>query len=409
MEKNDFIKVKEGLAEFYIYSEDQDSVPSKSMTVFYNKKMILNRDISSIALKAFYELYKQDLIIIDSMAASGISAIRFLKECKGIKKIYINDINPIAVDLIRKNLEFNNIDESLIKVLVSRKDANYLFSEITQMNSTAPDQERKIPNVISIDPFGTPNQYLNSAFNCIQKLNGLMCITATDTAVLHGVRPNACIQKYMSKSLHVEYNKEIGARILIYFASRIANINKIGVVPLLTFSSGHFIRVFLLTYKNKIRMAKNFKKYGYIIHCKCRYRTVIQDNIINIPRSCPLCNSSEDFDYAGPLWTGEIHDERFLNACLIKNEESHYHSQKKIDKLLKMAFEEIHMPISYYQIHKLTQKLKLYYVQKMDNILKMIKEKGFMASRTHFDPLSIKTNMDLLSIEQNLIKESKIK
>ncbi|GAH06047.1 unnamed protein product, partial [marine sediment metagenome] len=38
--------IKEGNAEFYIHTTDKDSIPSKSMIVFYNQKMEINRDVS---------------------------------------------------------------------------------------------------------------------------------------------------------------------------------------------------------------------------------------------------------------------------------------------------------------------------------------------------------------------------
>ena len=134
---------------------------------------------------------------------------------------------------------------------MSRKDSSYLFSEITQNSYNHTDNDQKKPNIISIDPFGTPNLYLDAAFKAIQKVNGLLCITATDTAVLFGVRPLSCIRKYMSKPLHTEYCKEVVARILLYFISRIANINNMGILPLLTFYNSHFIRVFCLTVFNQ--------------------------------------------------------------------------------------------------------------------------------------------------------------
>lgn len=402
MVERELIKNTEGLAEFYLFKSDEDALPSKSMLVFYNKKMILNRDISSLAIKAFYQLYKQDLIVVDSMAASGIGAIRLLRECEGIKKIYINDINPLAMDLIKKNLELNNIDENLIKVVISKKDANFLFSEITLTNFIEGKIDREIPNIISIDPFGTPNIYVNNAFNAIQKTNGLMCITATDTAVLHGVRSNACVRKYMSKPLHVDYNKEIGARILLYFAARIANINRIGIVPLLTFSAGHFIRLFLLTYKSKVKILKDFENFGFIIHCKCGYRVKTDKNILKIPTVCPVCNSEDKFDYAGPLWIGELHNETFIREFIDQNNNSDYQNKKRLDKLLNVILDEINMPFSYYNLHKLSQELKLESVPKMDLVIDLLKKKGFVASRTHFDPICIKTNMKNDLIKQTL-------
>ena len=145
----------------------------------------------------------------------------------------------------------NNINSKSPEILISQKDANLLFSEIAQNTCSHLKNSHERPNIISIDPFGTPNLYVDSAFKAIQRKSGLMCITATDTAVLFGVRPQACVRKYMSNPLRIEYCKEIGARILIYFVSRIANINNLGIIPLLTFYSSHFIRIFALTMKNQ--------------------------------------------------------------------------------------------------------------------------------------------------------------
>ncbi|GAH06030.1 unnamed protein product, partial [marine sediment metagenome] len=129
----------------------------------------INRDVSNLAIMAYDRVYNQHpLIIVDSMAASGISSIRILKDCKNVKKIYINDINPIAVDLINKNLSLNGIYNHPAHIEVSRKEANYLFSEIAQNSYSSSNNRPQKPNVISIDPFGTPNLYIDGAFKAIQ-------------------------------------------------------------------------------------------------------------------------------------------------------------------------------------------------------------------------------------------------
>ena len=104
-EENDHFSIlNEGSTKFFIYSRDNNAIPSKSMAVFYNKKMELNSDISNLAILAYNKLLNPDsLVIVDSMAGSGVSSIRMLKEFENIKKIYINDINPIAVKIIQKN------------------------------------------------------------------------------------------------------------------------------------------------------------------------------------------------------------------------------------------------------------------------------------------------------------------
>ena len=406
--ENNLIIRKEGLAEFYLHEVDKDSIPSKSMNVFYNEKMVINRDLSSLAIKAYSKLYDQNLVIVDTMAASGISSIRLLLECENIKKVYINDINPVAVELIKNNMSLNKLDTDREHVEISRKDANFLLSEIAQESHLNPEDENKKPNVISIDPFGTPNIYTNSAFNAIQRSNGLICITATDTAVLFGVRPKACIRKYMSKSLHNNYCKEIGARILFSFISRMANVNKMGVVPLLTFYSNHFIRIFALTIKNQKQISSYFNSYGYIVHCKrCNYRTVIESNILTLHNECPNCKNNKSMDFAGPLWIDKLHDKDFVKQIIFFNENTNFANKKRINKILNFVLEEINMPISYYNIHKLSQKLNLQEVPKMDDIINIIKEKGFRASRTHFNFTSIKTNMELEFIQKLLLETYK--
>ncbi|MFX0003162.1 MAG: tRNA (guanine(10)-N(2))-dimethyltransferase [Candidatus Hodarchaeota archaeon] len=402
MEKKDLSLMREGSIEFYIYDVDKESIPSKAMNVFYNKRMEINRDISNLSINAYSDLYSQnELIIVDSMAASGVSAIRMLKECKKIKKIYINDINPEAVNLIKENIRINKLEKEQIQYVVLNKDANLLFYEIMSEQS----EHQKNPNIISIDPFGTPNLYMDSAFKTLQKVNGLMCITATDTAVLFGVRAEACIRKYLSKPLHTEYSKEIGARILIYFISRIANINKIGIIPLLTFYSGHFIRSFSLSFKSKKEISEYYKNFGYILHCNnCGYRTAINFNILDTPKECPICENMGDLEYAGPLWIGKLHDVNFIEKIIALNNNSKSPNKKRIEKLLNYALDENDMPISYYNIHKLCQNLKLASVPKINDITNEIKKLGYHVSRTHFDFLSIKTNLDLSRIKNILLE-----
>ena len=406
MEKKDLSLIRENTTKIYVHSSDRDSIPSKSMNVFYNKKMEINRDITNLAIMAYNEMYNQEkLIIVDSMSASGISSIRMLKECDNIHTIYINDVNPTAVDLIHINISANNLNNSQNQIIISRKDANFLFSEIVQKTFMDSKELIKKPNVISIDPFGTPNLYLDSAFKAIQREKGLLCITATDTAVLFGIRPNACIRKYISKSLHTEYCKEIGARILINFISRMANINGMGIYPLLTFYANHFIRVFCLTVKNKNQISDSFKNYGYIAHCKrCNYRKAFNDNTILSIHKCPVCNNIEKMDYAGPLWIGKMHHKNFIDKIIEFNSNLTYRNEKKIHKLLNLITGEINMPISYYNLHKLCQRLNLPSVPRISEIMQIVKKKGYKVSRTHFDYLSIKTNMNLKSLENSLLE-----
>jgi tRNA (guanine26-N2/guanine27-N2)-dimethyltransferase len=398
--KNKYITKQEGSVEFLLHEIDNNAIPSKSMNVFYNKRMEINRDISILAIIAYSKIFSQEsLVVVDSMAASGVGPIRLLKNTNNVEKIYINDINPVAVELIKNNLELNEIESKQAEVF--NKDANLLFSEISRSSA--------LPDVISIDPFGTPNLYLDSAFKAIKKDKGLLCITATDTAVLFGVKPKVCIRKYMAKPLHTNYCKEIGARILISFISRIANINNLGIVPLLTFYSNHFIRIFAMSFRGKSKILKTLpKSYGYIIHCKnCGSRSSIIENLLKVPQNCPICLNEKHLSYSGPLWVGELHQKSYLDEIDILNEKFNFKNKNRIRKILKFALNEINMPISYFNVHKLCQQVKLSHIPKLDNLINLIKENGYKASRTHFDFLSIKTNMRIDDLKSLLIKIEK--
>jgi len=398
--------LKEGKAKFFLFDNDIDSIPTKSMDVFYNKRMEINRDITCLAVQSYSEMFNQtNLNIIDSMAGSGIGAIRLLKECDNIQKLYINDINPTARDLIMKNLKLNNLTEKKVEIKVTRKDANFLFGGITQKYLTNDPSFKKKPNIISIDPFGTPNLYTDGAFKAIQKQKGLLCITATDTAVLFGIKPKACHRKYMSKPLHNEFCKEIGARILLYFLARMANINGLGINPMLTFYHGHFIRAFVFTFPEKKAIATQFENYKFLIYCNnCGHRFIIDVNPLHNGILCELCGEHSNLDFAGPIWTGNIHDSDFLmkleeinNAFKLKNKD-------KLERIIGFCKEELSMPISYYNIHKLCKELKSKSIPKMEDLLEMVKKQGYKASRTHFDFTSIKTDMSINNLKDLILE-----
>ena len=84
------------------------------------------------------------------------------------------------------------------------------------------------------------------------------------------------------------------------------------------------------------------------------------------------------------------------------NESFKFPNKKRIEKLLSFAIEENNMPISYFNLHKLCQKLKLASVPKIKDVISIIKKKGYQSSRTHFDYLSIKSDLDLFTLKKIL-------
>jgi tRNA (guanine26-N2/guanine27-N2)-dimethyltransferase len=178
-------KIKEGRAVISVY----EGKISKKLPVFYNPVMKMNRDISVLLLNSVAD---KEIKIADIMAGSGVRSIRFLLELeKGkISGITINDYSENAVKDIKKNLRLNKIKISK-KIEITNKDANNLLLESFGFN------------YIDIDPFGTPNPFLDSAVKRISR-EGILAVTATDTSALAGSFPTACKRKYWAVPLRNE-------------------------------------------------------------------------------------------------------------------------------------------------------------------------------------------------------------
>ena len=83
--KNKYTTKQEGSVNFLLHEIDNDTIPSKSMNVFYNERMEINRDISILAIIAYHKIFSQkSLVLVDSMAASVIGSICLLKNTKNV-------------------------------------------------------------------------------------------------------------------------------------------------------------------------------------------------------------------------------------------------------------------------------------------------------------------------------------
>lgn len=133
------------------------------------------------------------------MAGSGARGIRIAREA-GVQ-VVLNDLNPMACDLSRRNAEANGVSCE-----VSNDDANHFLSD-------------KKFDFIDVDPFGPPVRYLDAAIKALSK-KGFLGVAATDTSCLCGTYPRACKRKYDALSLRTDYYDELGLRILLGFIAR---------------------------------------------------------------------------------------------------------------------------------------------------------------------------------------------
>jgi len=329
------------------------------MDVFYNPIMKLNRDISILLLNS---TKKKNLRIADPLAASGVRSIRFLLETKKVGSVAINDNSEKAVNAIIQNLKLSNID--LNKVEVYNKDANlFLLETIGNFD------------YIDIDPFGSPNYFLDAAVKKIAR-DGVLAITATDTSALAGSFPYACKRKYWAKPLRNEEMHEIGLRIIIRKIQLIAGQYEKALIPVFSFSMEHYYRIFFKCIKGK--------------------------SIVN-----EVIESHGTYKEAGPMWLGKLWDEKIvysMHKCFEKNKHD-FENKREVEDLLKIIKEECKInTVGFYDTHKLCNENKTSKILKRDLIISTIKSKGYKAARTHLSWTGIRTDAPINKLKQIVIK-----
>lgn len=375
--------IQEGLIKITVPPFDKVSAQAP---VFYNPVMELNRDLSVLAIQQFQRELDQDITICDAFGGSGIRGVRYSKEIEGVSGVVVNDISSLAVEFARKNAELNDIRN----LEVSQNDANLLLRN-----------RRGEFDVVDIDPFGTPSFFVESAGNSL-KSDSLLCVTATDTSALCGTYKEPCIRKYNAMPLKSEYCHENGVRILAGFvAMTLAKYKKMVEVKF-SHSSEHYMRLYLKIGKGSKKTDDSLKNMGFVVHCrKCLFREPLMGLAPHIPRNCPVCG--EKLVVGGPMWLGSMQDPDFIRGMLELAEEKEINTEKKVLKLLNMCLDEATLPPTFYDIHKISEKLKIS-APPLITVIEKLEEDGFSVSRTHYQPTAIKTNAPLERIEEIISK-----
>ncbi len=323
---------------------------SKEMEVFYNPVMKLNRDVSVLLLKTVGEerLAKSrkegttktakaavedetakpfDGFSIGSpLAGTGIRECRFLVELERglVKELAANDYDGKAAALIRKNIELNDKGLNCDEIEVSCTEANKFLLDSTGFT------------YIDLDPFGTPNPFLDAAVKRLQR-GGILAVTATDTSALAGTYPDAGRRKYWAEPMRNHLMHDVGLRILIRKAQLIAAQYEKALVPVYSYSKDHYMRVFLLNERRKKATDAVLRQHKYLHYCpRC---LGISTSTINSRTCCGRQTQS-----AGPLWTGQLWDKRLARRMAAVNKKW-LHGRPENQKLLDLLAAEAQAPV----------------------------------------------------------------
>ncbi len=329
--------------------------------VFYNPRMIFNRDFSVIVVH-----FLSPKQIVDTLSATGIRGIRYYLESYTADEIIFNDRNKNSVELIQKNIELNKIPNSK----VFNKDANSLLYEIKS-------------DFIDIDPFGSPAPFILSSINAAKR-GGFVAYTATDLAPLEGRARKSCVRKYSTSNYKLSLSKEIGLRVLISKVIQESAIIEKTAYPLISYYSDYYYRIFFKIINGAKKADSALENLGYIYECQdCGYHDTSSTRCID---RCAYCGS-KNIKIVGPLWLGNLIDKDFVENLSLNIERfSYLKYYDKIRSTLDLLLKESNY-IGYYNLDFLASKHKAN-VPAVSKMLECLGE----ASRTHFDTKSIKTD-----------------
>jgi len=344
--------------------------------VFFNPDMKANRDFT---VMIWNHTIGPKNSFVDVYAGSGIRFIRILKEGKPEpERVYANDANPNAFKAIKKNILLNKI----------RKKSVYLYNE----DSLAFLGKLKPQDFIDIDPFGFPGKVWNVAIQKIRK-NGILAITATDTAALKGSAVRAGIIKYGSLSIKNEFMEELGIRILIAAAQRQGAPYEKALVPIFSYNEKYYMRVFFLCKRGRSPTEDILQNQGYVLYCpSCLYRATTT-NIFN-ERKCPICQ--ESLLASGPLWLGNLWDPKIVMKMLSHASDLDMPQKKMLETIARECEIET---IGFYDMHKIAQRFKINTTPSIDKTVVGLQQRGFPSARTHFSAIGIRSSANIRIIK----------
>lgn len=283
--------------------------------------------------------------ILEGLAASGLRSIRFAKEVPGIHSIVANDFSSKAVQLMKRNIELNGVEHM---VTASLSDASMLLYESKR--------KRDRFDVIDLDPYGSPSQFIDAAVQAVSE-GGLLCVTCTDMAVMAGNSGETCYSKYGAMSLKSKFCHEMALRIILHNLDLRANCYQRYIVPVLSVSADFYIRVFVQVFTGQAVVKASASKQALVYNC-------VGCGSFHIQRMGKMIHNGKNYKYTastgppvgeecqhcgqrhqlgGPIWAEQIHDQDFTRKVLESVEQTpqRFKTSDRILGMLSMVTEEL--------------------------------------------------------------------
>jgi len=339
--------------------------------VFYNPAMAFSRDVGVMVMKALRDLEALPPgTWLDSLAATGLRGLRLAREVGGAS-VVLNDHDPRAVELLRRNVKLNGFPEANgePQVQVTRSRMQTLLSAGRYA-------------MVDIDPFGTPAPYLDSALQALVN-RGVLALTATDLPLLCGAQPRACRRRYGAQPLRGPACAEMGLRILMGWTARRAACYDMAIEPLLGYQEGHHLRAYLRVRRGAGRADKALALVGQLARGAQGGFSPLEAGDLAGPFRANV---------GGPLWLGPLADEALLERMVVGAGLARADLASRCLALWQAEYAEP-SPVGFYSVDELSRAAR----RGPPSPLKLVESlslQGHRATLTHFSTTGVRTDAD---------------
>ena len=199
---SDFVTTVEGGTKLVVPQSSLTAKVLSKVPAFFNPAAKFNRDLSILAYNVFAHSSEKKTFA-DSFTGIGARALRVAVEVPEIEQVYGNDINSVSIESAKEAAKLNCVADK----------CHFSIDEVCKFLLKG-DREGGRFSIVDLDPFGTPAKHVDCMLRAVLD-DGLVSITATDTAVLCGVYPKVCLRRYYGRPLNNSYGNETAIRLLL--------------------------------------------------------------------------------------------------------------------------------------------------------------------------------------------------
>ncbi|KAI5240676.1 N2,N2-dimethylguanosine tRNA methyltransferase [Aureobasidium subglaciale] len=305
--------------------------------------------------------YKPKFRVLDALSASGLRALRYAQEISSVTTVVANDMSPAAVEAIRLNVQHNKLTGKIVPSTGNAIGHMYNAAYYTPTSEDGPSAHTQLKyDVIDLDPYGTAAPFLDAA---VQALNdgGLLCVTCTDAGVFASC---GYVEKtyslYGGLPLKGQHSHEAGLRLILNSIAKAAAVQGIAIEPLLSLSIDFYARVWVRVKKSPADVKFLAGKTMLVHQCDTGCgsfqiqplaKHTPQKNFTNYKHTaslsfsesrCPQCGFKTHV--AGPMWAGPLHNPYFIRRILdmLPNvDKTTYGTTARIEGMLTSALDEL--------------------------------------------------------------------